>query len=66
MKWQILEQNWGGAKNGDDLIDRTVYQWSEESKSMEGGNITKTSVWTKHSPKSVRMHAADPNVDFMN
>lgn len=47
----MIRAEMGGLKEQqetiwDDLTGRTVYQWSEKSKYLEGVNIGKMSVWT--------------------
>ena len=49
----MLEQNWGGSKNGDDLIDRTVYQWSEESQDYGRGAYLPDIGMDKHNDLSI-------------
>ena len=39
----------------DDPTNRTVYQWCETSKTIEGVYITKTSVWTNTVRNRIRL-----------
>ncbi len=41
----------------DDQTDRTIYQWSEPSKTKEGTLITKTTVWTHDVRNRMRQKA---------
>ena len=43
----------------DDPTDRTIYKWSEPSKSVEAGSTFRTSVWTNTVRNSLRQKAGE-------
>ena len=46
IRTEIARLKEEGGKVWETQTDRTIYQWSEPSKTKEGTLITKTSVWT--------------------